>query len=180
MGQPVKLSDELVSDARNVAELTQRSIAGQIEFWAAIGKSLEPLLRGDRMLALRQSGATRPLHELITEVDTGTGRGRVRELLNRQPFPHYRVAEGQPGLLCRTDEDGTETIGRFVGREFMSVETARMNSGPHWHMIPSAPASIASKPARTASSTVATLVSPMQNVMNVLDAAFRIAMALAG
>ncbi len=46
MGQPVKLSDELVSDARNVAEISQRSIAGQIEFWASIGKSLEPLLRG--------------------------------------------------------------------------------------------------------------------------------------
>lgn len=122
MGQPVKLSDELVSDARNVAELSQRSIAGQIEFWAAIGKSVEPLLRGDRVLALRQSGAARPLSELIAEVDTVKGRQRVRDYLDRQPFPHYRVAEGSPGLLCRTEEDGTETIGRFVGREFQSVE----------------------------------------------------------
>ncbi len=122
MGQPVKLSDELVSDARNVAELSQRSIAGQIEFWAAIGKSIEPLLRGDRVMALRQSGAARPLRELIAEVDTDKGRERVRDYLDRQPFPHYRVAEGRPGLLCRIDEDGTETIGRFAGREFQPVE----------------------------------------------------------
>jgi hypothetical protein len=65
MGQPVKLSDQLVSDARSVAELSQRSIAGQIEFWSAISKSLEPLLRGDRALALRRSGAIRPLNELV-------------------------------------------------------------------------------------------------------------------
>ncbi len=122
MGQPVKLSDELVNDARNVAELSQRSIAGQIEFWAAIGKSLEPLLRGDRVMALGQSGATRPLNELVADVDTDAGRQRVRDYLNRQPNPHYRVAEGRPGLLCRTEADGTETIGRFVNREFQPVE----------------------------------------------------------
>ena len=49
MGQPVKLSDELVDDARAVVPFSQRSIAGQIEFWAGLGKSIEPLLRGDRV-----------------------------------------------------------------------------------------------------------------------------------
>ncbi len=37
MGQPVKLSDELVDDARAVVPFSQRSIAGQIEFWAGLG-----------------------------------------------------------------------------------------------------------------------------------------------
>ena len=32
MGQPVKLSDKLVLDARIVGETTERSIAGQVEF----------------------------------------------------------------------------------------------------------------------------------------------------
>jgi ParD-like antitoxin of type II bacterial toxin-antitoxin system len=32
MGQPVKLSDELIDDARAVVPFSQRSIAGQIEF----------------------------------------------------------------------------------------------------------------------------------------------------
>jgi hypothetical protein len=34
---------------------TQRSIAGQIEFWAGLGKSIEPLLRGDRALSLQMA-----------------------------------------------------------------------------------------------------------------------------
>ena len=37
MGQPVKLSDALVLDARIAAEAQERSIAGQIEFWAKLG-----------------------------------------------------------------------------------------------------------------------------------------------
>ncbi|MBX9692585.1 MAG: ParD-like family protein [Cyanobacteria bacterium] len=41
MSQPVKLSDELVLDARLVSELGERSIAGQIEFWARLGRAIE-------------------------------------------------------------------------------------------------------------------------------------------
>lgn len=54
MGQPVKLSDELVDDAGAVVPFSKRSIAGQIEFWAGLGKSIEPLLRGDQALALHR------------------------------------------------------------------------------------------------------------------------------
>jgi ParD-like antitoxin of type II bacterial toxin-antitoxin system len=46
MSQPVKLSDELVLDARLTAEIAERSIAGQIEFWAQLGRAIEPLLEG--------------------------------------------------------------------------------------------------------------------------------------
>lgn len=40
----------MVLDARLCSELTERSIAGQIEFWAALGKAIEPLLRFDDVL----------------------------------------------------------------------------------------------------------------------------------
>ena len=122
MGQPVKLSDELVNDARNVAEISQRSIAGQIEFWASLGKSLEPLLRGDRALAIRQAGSERPLSELIAEVDSDVGRKRVYDYLEQLPYPHYEPVAGRPGLLCRIEKDGTKSIGRFVNRVFELAE----------------------------------------------------------
>ena len=56
MGQPVKISDELILDARLTAEVADRSIAGQIEFWAQLGRAIEPLLEGSRALALRRAG----------------------------------------------------------------------------------------------------------------------------
>ncbi len=37
MSQPVKLTDALVLDARIAGEVVERSIAGQVEFWARLG-----------------------------------------------------------------------------------------------------------------------------------------------
>ena len=62
MSQPVKLSDQLVLDARLAGKATERSIAGQVEFWAKLGRAIEPLLHGDRAIALCRSGAARRNH----------------------------------------------------------------------------------------------------------------------
>lgn len=123
MGQPVKLSDELVCDARMTAELSQRSIAGQIEFWAQIGRALEPLLRGDRVFALQRAAAERPLSKAIATVDSDAGRQRVKDYLQSRAYPHFESIPDQPGLLRRIEQDGTETIGRFVNRVFEPVES---------------------------------------------------------
>jgi hypothetical protein len=120
MGQPVKLSDELVDDARAVVPFSQRSIAGQIEFWAGLGKSIEPLLRGDQALSLQMCGGDRPLSQLLSEVGTAKGRKRLESTLDKLPYPHYK-----PDLICRIEENGKETVGRFVGREFKAVEVDR-------------------------------------------------------
>ena len=122
MSQPVKLSDELVLDARLNAEVAERSIAGQIEFWAQLGRAVESLLRGAQALALRRAGKARPLSECLESVDTEAGRQRVAQYLTARPFPHYEAAPGQPGLLIRIEEDGTRTLGRFVNREFQVSE----------------------------------------------------------
>ena len=118
MSQPVKLSDELVLDARVTAASAERSIAGQIEYWAQLGRAIEPLLRGDTARALRQSHAERSLSGAIRQVDTGTGRERVAQYLKSRPFPHFEPDPDSNGLLVKIDEDGTRTRGRFVNRVF--------------------------------------------------------------
>jgi hypothetical protein len=120
MSQPVKLTDELVLDARMTAKVAERSIAGQIEFWAQLGRAIEPLLRGDKALALRRSGNARPLSEALKNVDSEKGRARARNFLADQPFPHFEAAPDHPGFLIKIDEDGTRTLGRFVNREFQA------------------------------------------------------------
>ncbi len=121
MSQPVEISDELILDARRTAELAERSIAGQIEFWAQLGRAIEPLLEGARALALRRAGAAVPLSECLASVDSVAGRRRVVDYLESGPFPHYQPIPGSPGLVLRVDVDGTRTQGRFVGREFQPV-----------------------------------------------------------
>lgn len=119
MGQPVKLSDALVLDARLAGEITERSIPGQIEFWAAIGRAIEPMLRTDRLLALKRRGSARPLSGCLENVGTAKGRKRLAEVLEERPFPHYEPAPGKPGQLLRIDQDGAKTVGRFVNRKFV-------------------------------------------------------------
>lgn len=121
MGQPVKLSDELVLDARLVAELEKRSIAGQIEFWAALGRAVEPLLQGVHVLALRKAGAVRPLSECLDSVESEEGRRRLADHLAALPFPHFEPHPTRRGLLVRIDASGKRTTGRFVNRAFKAV-----------------------------------------------------------
>lgn len=125
MSQPVKLSDALVLDARLTAEVAQRSIAGQIEFWAGLGRAVESLLRGREVLALRKTDAARPLSECLEAVDSPTGRQRVADYLKSRPYPHYEAAPGHPGMLIRISEDGSRTVGRFVNRKFEPAVDSR-------------------------------------------------------
>ena len=127
MSQPVKLSDSLILDARITAKVAQRSIAGQIEFWAGLGRAVEGLLRGREVLALRTAHAVRPLSECLGSVNSSEGRQRVVDYLHSQPFPHYEAAAGRPGLLVRIDVDGNRTLGRFVNRQFEPSPDSRVS-----------------------------------------------------
>lgn len=121
MGQPVKLSDALVLDARVTAERAERSIAGQIEFWARIGKAVEPFLSGNATRALHKA-SDQPLSELLQTVGLPQGQERLSAYLQSQPFPHFEPATDRPGYLHRVEQDGTRTLGRFVNREFVPAK----------------------------------------------------------
>jgi len=123
MSQPVKLSDSLVMDARLTSEWGERSIAGQIEFWAGLGRAIEPLMRLPDVLALRKAGTVKSISACLAEVGTAAGARRVTAYLKARPYPHYESVAGAPGLLVRIDEDGTRTKGRFVNRQFKPTRT---------------------------------------------------------
>ena len=124
MNHPVKLSETLVLDARLTGQTVRRSIAGQIEFWAKIGRALEPILRGDYVMALCRSGNVKPLSACLTTVDSPAGRQRVVEHLNSRPFPHYEAAPATPGMLVRIGANGKRTVGRFVNRQFQPLKAS--------------------------------------------------------
>jgi hypothetical protein len=125
MGQPVKLSDALRLDARLTGEIAERSIAGQIEYWANLGRAIEPPLHGAHALALCRAAAARPLSSALASVDSAGGRRRVADYLATRPFPHYEAAPGRPGLLVRIEADGRRTVGRFVSRRFQAARTGK-------------------------------------------------------
>jgi len=75
MSQPVKLSDGLVLDARLTGQIVQRSIAAQVEFWARLGRAMEPLLQGVQSLALCRAGAAKPLFAGLFASSRAEARG---------------------------------------------------------------------------------------------------------
>ena len=117
----MKLSDGLVLDARLTGKIVQRSIAGQIEFWAQLGRAIEPLLDGVHVLALQKAGKVKPLSDLLESVDSPAGRRRVVDHLRSRPFPHYEPHPRKRGMLVRIDADGRRTAGRFIGRQFKAA-----------------------------------------------------------
>ena len=122
MSQPVKLSDALVLDARLAGKAMERSIAGQVEFWAGIGKAIEPLLMGAQVIALCRDGAAHPLSECLEAVDSPAGRQRLEEFLGGQPWPHYEPHPDKAGMVVRIEENGKRATGRFVNRRFEPVK----------------------------------------------------------
>ena len=86
MSQPVKISDELILDARRTAEIAERSIAGQIEFWRT-GPGDRALARGFPGARAAAAGSAVPLSECLASVDSAAGRRRVAEYLERPGWP---------------------------------------------------------------------------------------------
>jgi hypothetical protein len=135
MSQPVKLSDALVLDARLAGEVVERSIAGQVEYWARVGRSVDLILEGQQVLMLCHNRSTQPLSALLDSVDSSAGRGRVAAWLQSQPFPHYKPHPKLPGLLERIEEDGSRTVGRFVKRQFIPVGSSLTASATLWKNV---------------------------------------------
>jgi len=136
MGMPVKLSDELVESAREEAANTDRSITGQIEHWAKIGRSVEIVLRHQELQTLKRSplkaqlpSGTRHaiqavLERLVAEDDR---RALARRLRTGRTV--YQSDPAGSGLTERIEPDGSRTLGRFANRRFVPVRGTRSGSG---------------------------------------------------
>jgi hypothetical protein len=132
MGMPVKLSDELVASARIEAASTDRSITGQIEHWAKIGRSVETVLRHEDVQALKRSPtdatltvpARRAVQAVLEKLVTEKGRGTLASRLKADRVVYQSDPAGS-GLTERIAADGTRTLGRLANRRFVPARPTR-------------------------------------------------------
>ena len=132
MGMPVKLSDDLVESAREEAARSDRSITGQIEHWAKIGRSVETLLRHQEVQALKQSplearltnGARQAIQAALAKAVADGGRRSLgRTLLQGRTV--YQSDPAGSGLTERIEPDGRRTLGRLNRRRFVPDDSTR-------------------------------------------------------
>ena len=131
MGMPVKLSDELVESARAEAADTDRSITGQIEHWAKIGRSVEAVLGHKEVQALKRSPQAaftdttrRAIQAALEQVVTETDRRALARTM-RAGRTVYQIDPSGSGLIERVEADGTRTLGKFANRLFVPARPAR-------------------------------------------------------
>jgi hypothetical protein len=130
---PVKLSDELVKAAREEAANTDRSITGQIEHWAKIGRSVETVLRHPEVQTLKQSplsarlsdGARQAIRAALARVVAESDRGSLARSLQTGRTVYQSDPAGS-GLIERVEPDGSRTLGRLVNRRFVPARPARV------------------------------------------------------
>ena len=123
MGQPVKLSDGLVMEARIAGEAMQRSIAGQVEFWARIGKTVEQVASRTQIERM-QARAAIPLSEIMDTINGPEGRARLKAYLDSRPFPRFSAHPELARVFYREEADGSRVMGRFNGGVFEPIEVA--------------------------------------------------------
>ena len=129
MGQPVKLSDGLVMEARIAGEAMQRSIAGQVEFWASLGMTMERLMTGAELDRARERSTARSLSESIESINKPLGRQRLAAYLESRPFPRFVADPIEAQVMIREDADGTRTRGRFSNGKFVPFEVGVADDG---------------------------------------------------
>lgn len=126
MGTSLKLSDDLVDEARQEAKAADRSLTSQIEHWARLGRKVERLLRHEDVLALKRT-AEEPLPEptrgaLLAVLRRIASDDRRKELSGRLKEGRTVYQAAGNGRIERIEPDGTRTIGRFANRHFIPEE----------------------------------------------------------
>jgi len=125
---PLRLDDDLVSAAAQVGSIQKRTTRKQIEFWAELGKAVEPLLDITDVYAIIQ-GLKRINVEPVTSAPVASSdvfnsleSSRKSEALLKKVAPspfYYEASLSNPGLLDRvTTDSGKRQTGRFINGEF--------------------------------------------------------------
>ena len=83
---PIKLSGSLVKEARLSAKVFRRSLTGQIEHWATLGKVIESQMSGEAVTRLlQQRGGTLKIAS-VDSANSSEADGMTQEPGWKRPF----------------------------------------------------------------------------------------------
>ena len=116
---PVKLSGELVEEARSSAKLLHRSLTAQIEHWATLGRVIESQLPGDTLSQLlKQIGGPMKISQaaeaaqrqqigavLTDYLRSPPADGAWLKELSARGVPLYGSEPGKPDTIVRLSPD---------------------------------------------------------------------------
>jgi hypothetical protein len=128
MSTPVRLSNELLVNAREAGVRFHRSLAQQIEHWAVVGRAVEAALAVASVGQLKDLSQRPDLDELMAMAESHEGRSKALELIATKGLPTYSADPHCHDGVIEHRPDGTSARGRFVNRVFVTSESETVDT----------------------------------------------------
>ncbi len=120
---PLRIDGTLINDARTSGEIFHRSIAQQVEHWAALGRALEAVLTVPSLAKLKIARQPIDPDRLLARASSPAGKKKTLALLAKKKGPLYGSKPNHPALLLQYRKDGTKVAGRMVKGVFVPIRT---------------------------------------------------------
>ncbi len=124
----IKVSDALAEEARAASQDADRSLTGQVEHWARLGKAVEPHFSASTIAFLKKNGgllspeeeqvAIKQTLAALEEFRKNPPYDKMREVIFKSGFV-YEADPNDPAGVVKLFKDGTKIAGKIVDREFV-------------------------------------------------------------
>lgn len=124
----IKVSAELANSARNEANAADRSMTGQIEHWAKLGRAIEAILPSQVAAALKRCAGDldtledEPMRRKVLDalaVFQAQSPDLLRQKIGIDQQTLFETDPENPGGIIRISPDGTRIRGVMDGRTFV-------------------------------------------------------------
>lgn len=132
MSIPIRVSEELMEEAKEQIKLSYRSVTKQIEFWANIGKEAEmgmtpadvaALVNGEvEIKILRKKSEPVNFDNLFGEIEMDRKAGIIKSKVIKDKV-WYEESEENPKLFFRITSAGEKTLGSFIEGKFVAEKS---------------------------------------------------------
>jgi hypothetical protein len=128
MSIPIRVSDELMENAKQQIKMSLRSVTKQIEFWANIGKEAEmnmtpadiaALVSGEVEIKIfRKKSEPVDFDSVFGEIESDRKSGKIKEKVIKDSI-WYEEDNKFPGMFIRMTKEGGKTLGKFIDGKFV-------------------------------------------------------------
>ncbi|OFZ30698.1 MAG: hypothetical protein A2622_13600 [Bdellovibrionales bacterium RIFCSPHIGHO2_01_FULL_40_29] len=134
MSIPIRVSDELLEDAKQQIKMSYRSLTKQIEFWAQIGKEAEinmtpadvaALVSGEAEIkVLRKKSEPVDFDSVFDEVESDRKTGIIKSKVIKDEV-WYEENPKKLGMFFRMTSEGEKTLGQFSDGKFVPEKSVK-------------------------------------------------------
>ena len=124
MSTPLRLSNELLVEAREAGARFHRSITQQVEHWAQIGRVIEAALTYSSAGKLKDLSRQPDLNSVLARAESREGKRKALAAIKARKLPVYSADPDNANGVIQHLANGRKIRGTFVDRKFIPLKKA--------------------------------------------------------